>query len=151
MPTWSNAGSLPPGSLPRNISAKSSAIAIFGPSPSFLEENENPTPTPRRWRNMKLSRSQPSTKLGTPSGSRGFGPMALRVGANGMRRIYVVISFALLLSALLPGAEDFLKAPRFPNGAYFRHHFAERVPHFELRGPERLEEFMVGDRLELSL
>src|SRR5438445_1959834 len=43
MPTWSNAGSLPPGSLPRNISAKSSAIAIFGPSPSFLEENENPT------------------------------------------------------------------------------------------------------------
>src|SRR3954451_20408970 len=67
MPTWSNAGSLPPGSLPRNISAKSSAIAIFGPSPSFLEENENPTPTPRRWRNMKLSRSQPSTKLGTPS------------------------------------------------------------------------------------
>src|SRR3954447_4704145 len=40
MPTWSNAGSLPPGSLPRNISAKSSAIAIFGPSPSFLEENE---------------------------------------------------------------------------------------------------------------
>src|SRR3954451_6141056 len=69
MPTWSNAGSLPPGSLPRNISAKSSAIAIFGPSPSFLEENENPTPTPRRWRNMKLSRSQPSTKLGTPSRS----------------------------------------------------------------------------------
>src|SRR3954471_20783084 len=67
MPTWSNAGSLPPGSLPRNLSAKSSAIAIFGPSPSFLEENENPTPTPRRWRNMKLSRSQPSTKLGTPS------------------------------------------------------------------------------------
>src|SRR3954470_6435182 len=67
MPTWSNAGSLPPGSLPRNISAKSSAIAIFGPSPSFLEENANPTPTPRRWRNMKLSRSQPSTKLGTPS------------------------------------------------------------------------------------
>src|SRR3954451_10056627 len=70
MPTWSNAGSLPPGSLPRNISAKSSAIAIFGPSPSFLEENENPTPTPRRWRNMKLSRSQPSTKLGTPSALR---------------------------------------------------------------------------------
>src|SRR3954469_13935996 len=56
--------------LPRNISAKSSAIAIFGPSPSFLEENENPTPTPRRWRNMKLSRSQPSTKLGTPSRRR---------------------------------------------------------------------------------
>src|SRR3954452_9173492 len=71
MPTWSNAGSLPPGSLPRNISAKSSAIAIFGPSPSFLEENENPTPTPRRWRNMKLSRSQPSTKLGTPSDGDG--------------------------------------------------------------------------------
>src|SRR3954463_1835831 len=67
MPTWSNAGSLPPGSLPRNISAKSSAIAIFGHSPSFLEENENPTPTPRRWRNMKLSRSQPSPKPGTPS------------------------------------------------------------------------------------
>src|SRR3954451_816133 len=65
--------------LPRNISAKSSAIAIFGPSPSFLEENENPTPTPRRWRNMKLSRSQPSTKLGTPSRSPHCRSLSTRV------------------------------------------------------------------------
>src|SRR4051794_3766985 len=34
---------------------------------SVLDKSENPTPTPRRWRNMKVSRSQPSTKLGTPS------------------------------------------------------------------------------------
>jgi hypothetical protein len=55
----SSAGSLPRGSLPRNISAKSSAIAISEPSPSSLEENKKPTPPPRRWRNMKLS--PPST------------------------------------------------------------------------------------------
>ncbi|MBV9442820.1 MAG: transposase [Acidobacteriaceae bacterium] len=53
--------------LTENTSAKLSDTVTSGPLPSFSEENENPTPPPRRWRNMKLSRPQPSTKPGTPS------------------------------------------------------------------------------------
>ncbi|MBV8830212.1 MAG: transposase [Acidobacteriaceae bacterium] len=53
--------------LTENTSAKLSDTVTSGPLPSFSEENENPTPPPRRWRNMKLSRPQPSTKAGTPS------------------------------------------------------------------------------------
>src|SRR3954454_733641 len=67
-----------------------------------------------------------------------------------MRRIYCVFTLGFLCSVLLC-AQDFLRAPRFPDGAYFRHHFAEPMPRVELREPDHLQAFVINSRLELSL
>jgi len=48
-------------------------------------------------------------------------------------------------------AQEYLQAPRFPQPAYFRRHFAEALPHVELSPPMRLEEFAAGNKLEISL
>ncbi|MEB2363755.1 MAG: TolC family protein [Bryobacteraceae bacterium] len=42
-------------------------------------------------------------------------------------------------------------APLFPTPAYFRKHFSTPPARVELRPPVRLDDFVVGDRLELSL
>src|SRR3954447_14842540 len=68
---------------------------------------------------------------------------------NDMRRTYFILILGLLCSVLLC-SQELLKAPRFPQAAYFRRHFAERMPRVEERGRDRLEEF-VGHTLELSV
>jgi len=60
--------------------------------------------------------------------------------------------FALgLFSCAAVQAQEYLQAPRFPQPAYFRRHFAEALPRVELAPPMRLEEFAAGNKLEISL
>jgi outer membrane protein TolC len=61
---------------------------------------------------------------------------------------------ALILGALLSvaaSAQEYLTAPRFPEAAYFRRHFAERPEPVRLRPASRLGEFVVDGKLELSM
>ncbi|HSB13645.1 MAG TPA: TolC family protein [Bryobacteraceae bacterium] len=43
------------------------------------------------------------------------------------------------------------EVPQFPSPAYFRQTFSTPIPRVELQPPTRLEDFAVGDKLELSL
>lgn len=43
------------------------------------------------------------------------------------------------------------EAPTFPKGAWFRHHFEPHIPRVQLRPPVRLADFVVDNKLELSL
>lgn len=45
----------------------------------------------------------------------------------------------------------FLNAPMFPSKAFVKRHFQAEVPRFELQGPVKLQDFVVGDKIELSL
>jgi outer membrane protein TolC len=67
-----------------------------------------------------------------------------------MRRIWIVFAIELLCVVTVL-AQDSLQTPGFPRAAYFRHHFAERLPLIELRPPEHLQDFVVAGKLELSL
>jgi outer membrane protein len=68
------------------------------------------------------------------------------------------LSFALIAAAAFgqqmeftPGSTAYLDAPRFPSGTWLRQHFDKPVPRVELQAPARLPEFVVNNRLELSL
>ena len=50
-----------------------------------------------------------------------------------------------------PGSSKYLDAPRFPSGSWIRQHFDKPVPHVELHPPTRLNDFLVDNKLELSL
>jgi len=52
---------------------------------------------------------------------------------------------------IMPTAGELISAPKFPQGAYFRQYFGRDIPRVELMPPVRLQDFMVGDHLELSL
>jgi outer membrane protein TolC len=59
---------------------------------------------------------------------------------------------ALLVTLTLAApAQDMLTAPKFPEGAFFRQYFNRQLPRVELQAPVRLQDFVVGDHLELSL
>ncbi len=55
---------------------------------------------------------------------------------------------ALFLSAAMLSAAD---APSFPHPSYFRHHFQRPDTRMKLEPPVRLEDFVAGGKLELSL
>ncbi|MBK7926247.1 MAG: TolC family protein [Bryobacterales bacterium] len=68
------------------------------------------------------------------------------------------LTFALIAAAALgqqteftPGSTDYLNAPRFPSGSWLRQHFDKPVPRVELQAPMRLPDFLINNRLELSL
>lgn len=63
---------------------------------------------------------------------------------------FLRIALILTVSASLP-AQQLLEAPKFPQGAFFRQWFGKEAPRVELQPPVRLQDFVVGDRLELSL
>jgi len=63
---------------------------------------------------------------------------------------FLRIALILTVSASLP-AQQFLEAPKFPQGAFFRQWFGKEAPRVELQPPVRLQDFVIGDRLELSL
>lgn len=50
-----------------------------------------------------------------------------------------------------PNSPKYLEAPRFPSGNWIRQHFDKPIPHVELQPPTRLSNFVVNDKLELSL
>ncbi len=50
-----------------------------------------------------------------------------------------------------PGSSAYLDAPRFPSSSWLRQHFDKPVPRVELQAPIRLPDFLVNNRLELSL
>lgn len=60
----------------------------------------------------------------------------------------VQLSVLLLFSVAGAWAQE---APAFPRPSYFRHHFSTPPTRVELQAPARLEDFAVGDKLELSL
>lgn len=63
--------------------------------------------------------------------------------AQASRLIALLCIFALLLAAA--------DAPTFPRAAYFRNHFQNPQTRIELQPPSRLDDFVVGGKLELSL
>lgn len=46
---------------------------------------------------------------------------------------------------------DILNDPAFPRVDWFTRHFAQKSPHYEMRPVARFEDFVAGDKLELSL
>jgi outer membrane protein len=56
-----------------------------------------------------------------------------------------------ILASLLLVAAAFGQLASFPKPSYFRQTFARPVTHVELNAPVRLEDYVVGDKLELSL
>jgi len=60
---------------------------------------------------------------------------------------------AIVLSMILvtAQAQEFLEPPRFPDKSYFKHHFSVETPRVELQPPVRLADFVVGDKLELTI
>ena len=57
-----------------------------------------------------------------------------------------------ILPAMVGGTYDpYLDEPSFPSGNYFRKHFQFPSTKVELRPPVRLQDFVVGDKIELSL
>lgn len=46
---------------------------------------------------------------------------------------------------------DLLSAPMFPRVNWFKRHFAEPMPKTELRGVSKFDDFIIDDKLELSL
>ncbi len=63
-----------------------------------------------------------------------------------MLKLALIVSFALVLPA-----QDYFNAPKFPNGAFFRQGFGKELPRVEIQAPIRLQDFVVDDKLELSL
>src|SRR6202050_5172689 len=63
-----------------------------------------------------------------------------------MRRI-----FRAFLASLLPAAAAFGQLASFPKPSYFRQTFARPITHVELNAPVHLEDYAIGDKLELSL
>jgi len=68
------------------------------------------------------------------------------------------LSFALIAAAAFgqqmeftPGSTAYLDAPRFPSTSWLRQHFDKPVPRVELQAPARLPDFVVNNRMELSL
>jgi outer membrane protein TolC len=59
--------------------------------------------------------------------------------------------FASILSTLLYTAAAFGQLASFPKPAYFRETFARPVTKVELQSPVRLDDYVVGGKLELSL
>ncbi len=59
--------------------------------------------------------------------------------------------FLLSLSLSAQEFNNFIGAPKFPNGAFFRQGFGRELPRVEIQPPVRLQDFVVTDRLELSL
>jgi outer membrane protein len=55
------------------------------------------------------------------------------------------------LTSWLPVAAAFGQLTSFPKPSYFRQTFARPVTHVELNAPVHLEDYVVGDKLELSL
>lgn len=49
------------------------------------------------------------------------------------------------------GNERYVIAPAFPSGAWVRQHFQPTIPRIELKSPVRLRDFIVDNKLELSL
>ena len=56
-----------------------------------------------------------------------------------------------LLASLLPVAAAFGQLSSFPKPSYFRQTFARPITHVELNAPVHLEDYAIGDKLELSL
>lgn len=56
-----------------------------------------------------------------------------------------------LITGTLLAAGAFAQLSSFPKPAYFRETFAKTQPKVELKDPVRLKDFVVGDKLELSL
>lgn len=57
----------------------------------------------------------------------------------------------LAAQPIMPTAAEMIPAPKFPEQAYFRQYFGRDIPRVDLMPPVRLQDFMVGDHLELSL
>ena len=64
-------------------------------------------------------------------------------GAQVSRLVALVCIFAVLLAAA--------DAPTFPRAAYFRNHFQNPQTRIELQPPSHLDDYIIGDKLELSL
>jgi outer membrane protein len=56
-----------------------------------------------------------------------------------------------LISGILLAAGAFAQMSSFPKRSYFRETFSKSQPKVELKDPVRLKDFVVGDKLELSL
>lgn len=69
----------------------------------------------------------------------------------------MAVSCAILAGALSAWAQEtppqgyFWDAPKFPDKAYFRQITGPDIPRYQLREPIRLNDFVIGDKLELSL
>ena len=63
-----------------------------------------------------------------------------------MLKLALIAIFAFSLSA-----QDYFNAPKFPNGAFFRQGFGRELPRVEIQAPVRLNDFVVDNKLELSL
>ena len=59
--------------------------------------------------------------------------------------------FSVLMSLSLTAGSAFAQMASFPKPNYFRETFSKNVPYVELQPPARLQDFIQGDKLELSL
>ncbi|MEZ5354956.1 MAG: TolC family protein [Bryobacteraceae bacterium] len=50
-----------------------------------------------------------------------------------------------------PSTSPLLQAPTFPKKAFFRQYFGKELPRVDLLPPVRFQDFVIGDKLELSL
>ncbi|MEZ5401644.1 MAG: TolC family protein [Bryobacteraceae bacterium] len=50
-----------------------------------------------------------------------------------------------------PGDSPLLQSPTFPQQAFFRQYFGKEIPRVDLLPPVRFQDFLIGDKLELSL
>src|SRR5271154_6322426 len=64
-------------------------------------------------------------------------------------RLYGFLALVALATPLL--AQNAQSDPFFPTPSYFRKHFANTSTHVELQPPVKLNDFMAGGALELSL
>jgi outer membrane protein len=77
--------------------------------------------------------------------------ISIRVYSRSFAANKIFMSFRFLTLASLFAAQVFAQVSAFPRPAYFRETFAPAVTKVELRGPVRLSDYVVSDRLELSL
>jgi outer membrane protein TolC len=56
-----------------------------------------------------------------------------------------------IVSIVLTGTAAFAQMTSFPRPDYFRETFSKEVPRVELQAPARLQDYVAGDKLELSL
>src|SRR3990172_1983116 len=61
------------------------------------------------------------------------------------------MSHRLLVTGLFCASLGWGQLSTFPRPSYFREAFARPVTHVELKGPVRLQDYVVGGKLELSL
>src|SRR5471030_115522 len=59
--------------------------------------------------------------------------------------------FRTIFTGILVAAGAFAQLSSFPKPNYFRETFQKTQTHVELKNPVRLQDFVVGDKLELSL